>query len=153
MSDATSLKDRITEDMKSAMRAGDKLRLGTIRLILAAIKQLEVDQRITLSDTQCLVVLEKMLKQRRDSLSQFEAAGRHELAAQETYEINLIQNYLPTQISEVELTQIIDQAISTTNAKDIKDMAKVMSIIKPQVQGRADMGAVSALIKGRLSSN
>lgn len=153
MSDATSLKDRITEDMKSAMRAGDKPRLGTIRLILAAIKQLEVDQRITLSDTQCLVVLEKMLKQRRDSLSQFEAAGRHELAAQETYEINLIQNYLPTQISEVELTQIIDQAISTTNAKDIKDMAKVMSIIKPQVQGRADMGAVSALIKGRLSSN
>lgn len=151
MSDAASLKERITEDMKSAMRAGDKSRLGAVRLILAAIKQLEVDQRVTLSDAQCFAVLEKMLKQRRDSLSQFEAAGRQELAAQESFEIDLIQGYLPTQLSEAELIKIIDQAVATTNAKDIKDMGKVMGAIKSQLQGRADMSAVSAIIKSRLS--
>lgn len=153
MSDAASLKERITEDMKTAMRAGEKSRLGAIRLILSAIKQQEVDQRITLSDVQIIVILEKMLKQRRDSLSQFEAAGRQELAAQEAFEIDLIQAYLPAPLGEAELGKIIDQAVAATNAKDVKDMGKVMGMVKPQVQGRADMSVVSAFIKNRLSCN
>ena len=144
-----SLKDRIQEDMKTAMRAKDKPRLGAIRLILAAIKQREVDERIELDDTQTLVVLEKMLKQRRESLAQYQNAGRADLAAQETFEIELIQSYLPAPLSEAELDALISQAIATTGAQSVRDMGKVMAILREQAQGRADMAAVSARVKAR----
>jgi len=147
-----SLKQRIDADMKEAMRAKDKERLGTIRLILAAIKQREVDERITLDDTQVLAVLEKMVKQRRDSISQFEAAGRTDLAGKEKAELDLIQGYMPAQLSEAEIDAIIAQAIAATGATSAKDMGKVMGPLKAQLQGRADMGAVSARLKARLSA-
>ena len=145
-----SLKERIQEDVKDAMRAKDKPRLATIRLITAAIKQREVDERIELDDTQVLVVLDKMCKQRRESISQFEQAGRDDLAAQEKAELELIQQYLPEQLTEAEINELIDAAMQATGASSMKDMGKVMGQLKPKLQGRADMGAVSALIKARL---
>ena len=145
-----SLKERIQEDVKDAMRAKDKPRLATIRLITAAIKQREVDERIELDDTQVLVVLDKMCKQRRESISQFEQAGRDDLAAQEKAELELIQQYLPKQLTQAEINELIDAAMQATGASSMKDMGKVMGQLKPKLQGRADMGAVSALIKARL---
>jgi uncharacterized protein YqeY len=146
-----SLKERIQQDVKDAMRAKDKPRLATIRLITAAIKQREVDERIQLDDTQVLVVLDKMCKQRRESITQFEQAGRDDLAAQEKAELELIQQYLPEQLTEAEINELIDAAMEQTGASSMKDMGKVMGQLKPKLQGRADMGAVSALIKARLS--
>jgi uncharacterized protein len=147
-----ALKDRITEDMKSAMRAGDKDRLGAIRLILAAVKQREVDERITLDDSQVLAVLDKMLKQRRESIAQFQSGGREDLAAKEAAEISILQTYLPTQLSEAELDALIGEAIASTGAASVKDMGKVMGVVKAKAQGRADMSAVSARIKAKLSA-
>jgi uncharacterized protein len=145
-----ALKDRITEDMKTAMRAGDKDRLAAIRLALAAIKQREVDERITLDDTQVLAVLDKMIKQRRESVTQFQAGGRADLVAKETAEIGVLQGYLPAQMSETEIDQLISEAIAATGAASIKDMGKVMAVVKPKAQGRADLGLVSARIKQKL---
>ena len=145
-----SLKERVLQDVKDAMRAKDKPRLATIRLITAAIKQREVDERIELDDAQVLVVLDKMCKQRRESITQFEQAGRDDLAAQEKAELELIQQYLPEQLSEAEINELIDAAMEQTGASSMKDMGKVMGQLKPKLQGRADMGAVSALIKARL---
>ncbi|HHI77263.1 MAG TPA: GatB/YqeY domain-containing protein [Gammaproteobacteria bacterium] len=145
-----SLKARIQDDMKAAMKAGDKARLGVIRLILAAIKQREVDERIELDDQQVLAVLDKMVKQRRDSIQQYRDAGREELAAAEEAEVAVIQEYLPEALSEAEIAAIVEQAIADTGASSMKDMGKVMGKVKPQVQGRADMGQVSALVKQKL---
>jgi uncharacterized protein YqeY len=149
---AASLKERITEDMKASMRAGDKERLGGIRLVLAAIKQREVDERIQLDDTQVLAVLEKMIKQRRESITQFEAGGRADLVAKESAELAVLLAYLPAQLSDAEVASAIRAAIASTGATTMKDMGKVMAAVKPQVQGRTDMGALSARIKGLLSS-
>ncbi|MGB4334677.1 MAG: GatB/YqeY domain-containing protein [Chromatiaceae bacterium] len=146
------LKQRLVEDMKTAMKAGEKRRLGIIRLINAAIKQREVDERIELDDTQVLAVLDKMLKQRRDSITQYEAAKREDLAEQERYEIGVCQEYLPAALSDDEIAALIEMAVAAAGALSQKDMGKVMAILKPQVQGRADVGAVSALVKQRLSS-
>ncbi len=145
-----SLKARIQEDMKATMRSGEKPRLGVIRLVLAAIKQREVDERIELDDTQILVVLDKMLKQRRESLNIYEQAGRDDLADQETFELGIIQAYLPKPLSAAEIDGLIASAITETGASGIKDMGKVMAILKPQLQGRADMTSVSARIKAQL---
>ena len=145
------LKLRIQDDMKAAMKAGDKRRLGAVRLILAAIKQKEVDERKELSDGDVLSVLEKMLKQRRDSISQYEQAARHDLAEQEAFEVGVIQEYMPAALGEAEVAALIDAAIAATGAKAMADMGKVMAQVKPQIQGRADMGAVSALVKKRLA--
>jgi len=142
-----SLKDGLQDDMKTAMRARDKNRLGAIRLILAAIKQREVDERIMLSDGQTLAVLEKMIKQRRESLAQYQSAGRADLAAQEAFEIDLIQSYLPAPLSETELDALMAEAITASEARSVRDMGKVMAIIRQQAEGRADMAAVSARIK------
>lgn len=147
----SALKQRITDDMKAAMKGGDKPRRGVIRLILAAIKQIEVDERIELDDERVLSVLDKMVKQRRDSITQYESAGRTELADQEKFEIGIIQEYLPQQLSEDEVATLIDEAMQTTGATSMKDMGKLMGILKPKLQGRADMGAVSAWIKQKLS--
>ncbi|MCW8918743.1 MAG: GatB/YqeY domain-containing protein [Gammaproteobacteria bacterium] len=147
---ATTLKEQITAEMKDAMRAKEKERLGTIRLILAAIKQREVDERIELDDTQVLVVLDKMVKQRRDSIKQYRDAGREELAAVEENEIAVIQHYLPTALSEEEINQLIDEAVAASGAAGMQDMGKVMGQLKPKLQGRADMGQVSGKIKARL---
>ena len=146
------LKQRLVEDMKTAMKAGEKRRLGVIRLINAAIKQREVDERIELGDTQVLAVLDKMLKQRRDSITQYEAAKREDLAEQERYEIGVCQEYLPTALTADEIAALIEAAIVASGAVSLKDMGKVMALLKPQVQGRADVGAVSALVKQRLGS-
>jgi len=145
-----SLKDRIQQDVKDAMRAREKERLATIRLITAAIKQREVDERIELDDEQVLLVLDKMCKQRRESISQFEKAGRDDLIAQEVSELNIIQTYLPEQLSDDEIAALIDAAMTATGAASIKDMGKVMGQLKPKLQGRADMSAVSAMIKAKL---
>ncbi|MDX5333852.1 MAG: GatB/YqeY domain-containing protein [Gammaproteobacteria bacterium] len=149
---ASPLKARITEDMKTAMRSGEKERLATIRLVLAAIKQVEVDTRSALTDDDLLPLLDKMCKQRRESIEQFEQAGRDDLASKERQELEIIQDYLPAQLSEAEIAQLIDEAIAQTGAESVRDMGKVMGIIKPRAQGRADMAAVSALIKARLSA-
>jgi hypothetical protein len=146
-----TLKERITEDMKSAMRAGEKDRLGVVRMILAAIKQREVDERITLDDAQVLAVLEKMAKQRKESITQFESGGRADLVAKENAELVILQSYLPAQMSEAELDAIIAEAIAATGATTVKDMGKVMGIVKGKAAGRADMGAVGARIKQKLS--
>jgi len=148
---ATTLTTRITDDVKTAMRSKDKARLGVLRLITAAIKQIEVDQRITLDDDQVITVLEKMLKQRKDSIEQFSKAGRDELVAQEASEIEIIQEYMPEQLSEDELNSMINEAISSTGAASMKDMGKVMGMLKPKLAGRADMGLVSKIIKEQLS--
>jgi len=145
-----ALKERITEDMKTAMRAGDKERLATVRLLLAAIKQREVDERITLDDTQVLAVIEKMIKQRREAISQFESGGRSDLVAKETAEIGVLQAYPPTQLTAAEIDALITEAIAATGAVSIKDMGKVMGFVKPKAQGRTDMGALSARIKQKL---
>jgi uncharacterized protein YqeY len=145
-----SIKERIQQDMKDAMRARDKERLATIRLILAAIKQREVDERIELDDTQVITVLDRMIKQRRESISQFEQAGRDDLIAREQGEIGVITPYLPAALDEDEIRALIDAALAATGASSIRDMGKVMAELKPKLAGRADMGAVSALIKARL---
>lgn len=145
-----SLKARLTEDMKAAMKSGDKARLGVLRLILAAIKQREVDERITLDDAQTLAVLEKMLKQRRDSVSQYEAAGRQDLAQVERAEMAVIESYLPSRLEPAEIDALIDAAIAAAGASSARDMGKVVAAVKPQVAGRADMAEVSARIKARL---
>jgi uncharacterized protein YqeY len=146
-----TLKERITDDMKSAMRAGEKDRLAVVRLILAAIKQREVDERITLDDAQVLAVLEKMAKQRKESIAQFESGGRADLVAKESAELAVVQSYLPAQLADAELDAIIAEAIATTGATTVKDMGKVMGIVKTKAAGRADMGAVGARIKQKLS--
>ncbi len=146
-----SPKQRIQEDMKAAMRAKDKQRLGTIRLITAAIKQREVDERISLDDTQVIAVLEKMLKQRRDSMAQYEKASRQDLAEQEAFEIKVIQEYMPQPLSETELAGLIETAMKETGASSVKEMSKVMGVLKPKVQGRVDMKVLSMTIKQRLS--
>ena len=144
------LKQQVQGDMKTAMKAGEKERLGVIRLILAAIKQREVDERIELDDAQVLAVLDKMLKQRRDSIAQYSGAGREDLAEVERFEVGVIQGYLPAALTDEEIARLIDDAVSASAAVAMSDMGKVMAILRPQVQGRADMGAVSARIKQRL---
>jgi uncharacterized protein len=146
-----SLRDRIQEDMKTAMRSGEKERLGTIRLILAGIKQREIDERITLDDAQVISVLDKMGKQRRESITEFQKAARTDLVEKETAELKVIADYLPTALSEGELDILIAEAIAQAGASSVKDMGKVMNIIKSKAQGRADMAAVGARIKARLS--
>jgi uncharacterized protein YqeY len=147
----SELKQRITEDMKTAMKGGDKPRLGAIRLILAALKQREVDERIVLDDTQVLHTLEKMLKQRRDSVTQYEAAKREDLAAQERFEIGVIEAYLPAQLTDAELDALIAQCITDSGATSPRDMGKVMALLKERAAGRADMGALSQRVKARLA--
>lgn len=146
------LKEQIQQDMKDAMRAREQRRLGTIRLLLAAIKQREVDERISLDDTQIISVIEKMLKQRRDSLFQYQNAGRQDLADQESFEISLLETYLPEKMTDQELETLITLALEESNAQSMKDMGTVMSILKPKIQGRADAGEVSKKIKDRLAS-
>lgn len=136
--------------MKTAMRAKDSARLGVIRLILAAVKQREVDERIELDDIQVLAVLDKMIKQRRDSIDQYGKAGRQDLVDKEAFELEVIDTYLPARLDEAELSALIEQAIAVSGAASMKDMGKVMGVLRPQVQGRADVGAVSARVKARL---
>jgi uncharacterized protein len=146
-----TLKQQLTEDMKNAMRAGDKHRLGVIRLMLAAIKQREVDERIELDDVQVLATLEKMLKQRKDSVSQFDAAGREDLSAIERAEMVVIETYLPAKLGDEEIDALIDAAIAETGASSPRDMGKVVAAVKEKATGRADMGVVSGRIKSRLA--
>ncbi len=146
-----SLRQQLTEDMKAAMKGGEKERLGVIRLINAAIKQREVDERIEITDAVVLAVLEKMLKQRKDSVSQYEAAAREDLAAIERFEIGVIQGYLPAQMSETELDAAIAAAISSSGAAGPADMGKVMAVLKPAIAGKADMGQASARVKAALA--
>ena len=146
-----SLKAQLTDDMKAAMKAGEKDRLGVIRLINAAIKQKEVDERVELDDAAVLAVLEKMVKQRKDSVSQYEAAGRDDLAAIERYELGVLETYLPAKLDEAAILAAIDSAIATTGAAGPADMGKLMGVLKPQLAGQADMGQVSALVKARLA--
>lgn len=148
----TTLKERITEDMKAAMRASEKERLSTIRMALAAIKQREVDERIALDDTQVIAVLEKMVKQRKESIVQFEQGARQDLADKEKSEITLLQAYLPAQLSDAEVDALIKDAIAATGAASVKDMGKVMGVVKAKAAGKADMGAVSARIKAALGA-
>ncbi|MBE9563390.1 MAG: GatB/YqeY domain-containing protein [Proteobacteria bacterium] len=145
------IKQKIQEDMKAAMRAKEKQRLGTIRLMLAAIKQKEVDERISLDDTQVITILDKMLKQRRDSLAQYEKAKRQDLADQEAFEIKVIQVYMPQQLSETEINSLIEAAINETGATSIKELGKVIGYLKPKVQGKVDMKAFTTNIKQHLS--
>lgn len=145
-----NLKQQITEDMKTAMRAKDTQRLGAIRLLLAAIKQREVDERIELSDEQVIAAIEKMLKQRRESISQYEAANRQDLADVEKLEVSVLQGYMPQPLSEQEIEALVAEAISASGAAGIKDMGKVVGLLKPRMAGRADMGKVSAMVKARL---
>ncbi|HZV23723.1 MAG TPA: GatB/YqeY domain-containing protein [Luteimonas sp.] len=146
-----SLKTQLTDDMKTAMKAGDKERLGVIRLINAAIKQKEVDERIELDDAQVVAVLDKMVKQRRDSVSQYDAAGREDLAGIERAEIAVIEHYLPARMSEAEIVDAIDAAMRQSGAASPADMGKLMGVLKPMLAGKADMGEVSAIAKRRLS--
>ena len=145
-----SLKERITDDMKAAMRSGDKARLGVIRMVTSAIKQREVDERITLDDAQVIAVLEKMIKQRKESITQFEAGKRPDLVEKESAEVALLQGYLPSRLSEAEVDVLIAEAVASTGASSVKDMGKVMAIIKGKAQGRADMAAVGTKIKAKL---
>jgi len=151
MASNMSLKQQITDDMKTAMRARDAARLGAIRLLLAAMKQREVDERIELADADVVAIIEKMNKQRRDSISQYEAAGRQDLADVEKFEMSVLANYMPQQLSEAEIASAVAEAIAATGAAGPQDMGKVMGMIKPKLAGRADMGKVSALIKAQLS--
>ena len=146
-----SLKARITDDMKTAMRAKETARLGTIRLLLAAIKQKEIDERIELDDAAVSSIVEKLIKQRKDSISQFQAAGRDDLVAAEQAELAVLQAYLPEQLSAAEVEAAVTAAIAESGASSAKDMGKVMGLLKPRLAGRADMGQVSALIKARLA--
>lgn len=147
----SALKTRINDDVKTAMRSKDKERLGTLRLLTAAIKQIEVDKRIELDDEQVVAVVEKMLKQRKDSIEQFEKAGRNELAEIEIKEVTILKEFMPEQMSDANIDTLIDEAIASTGAEAMKDMGKVMGILKPQLAGKADMGAVSGKIKAKLS--
>jgi len=146
-----TLKTRLQSDMKSSMKSGDKARLGVIRLMLSAIKQVEIDERIELDDQRIIAVLDKMIKQRRESISQFDGAGRDDLSKIEQAELEIIQEYMPAALSEQEITDLVEQSIASTGAASIKDMGKVMGLLKPKLQGRADMARVSQLIKSRLS--
>ena len=149
---ASTLKSRIQDEMKAAMKAGDKARLSVIRLALAAMKQIEVDERIELDDTRILAILDKMVKQRRESASQYESAGRKDLFDQEIYEIGVLQTYLPAALGDKELEQLIADAIASSGASSMQDMGKVMALLKPKVQGRTDMGALSGKIKAKLGT-
>lgn len=151
MSEQTSLKDQVTADMKTAMKAKDKDRLGAIRLILAAVKQKEVDERVEVGDSDMLGLLDKMAKQRRESITQYEAAGREDLAEKERQELGIILSYLPKALEEAEIDELIRDALAASGAESIKDMGKVMAVLRPQVQGRADMSAVSARVKAALA--
>lgn len=146
-----SLKQQINEDMKTAMRAKDSARLAAIRLLMAAMKQREVDERIELTDADILSIIDKMMKQRRDSFSQFEAAGRQDLAEIEKFEMSVLLGYMPQQLSEAEISAVIEQAIAATGAASAQDMGKLMAVLKPQLAGRADIGKVSGQVKSRLS--
>jgi uncharacterized protein YqeY len=146
-----SLKERITEDMKAAMRARDSVRLGTIRLILAALKQKEVDERVELDDAAVLAILDKMVKQRKDSISQFEAANRLDLADQEKQELAVLQEYMPQALSPQEIEAIVAAAVQQSGAAGMQDMSRVMALVRPQLAGRADMGQVSGLVKAALT--
>ena len=148
----SSLKDRVTEDMKNAMRAKDSERLGTIRMITSAIKQREVDERITLDDAQVLSVIEKMIKTRKESIAQFQSGGREDLVAKEQREVDLLQAYLPEQLSEADLDKLIADSIAESGATSIKEMGKAMALIKQKAAGRADMGVVSAKLKAKLGA-
>ena len=150
---ALSLKERIQEDMKFAMRNKDSQRLGVIRLIMTAIKQREVDERITLEDPQVIEVLDKMLKQRRESIIQYEKGQRQDLVDKEAFEITIVQEYLPPALDETELETLVNEAINIVGATSPKDMGKVIGILKPRIQGRADMGKVSSKIKEKLSAH
>jgi len=145
-----TLKERITEDMKAAMRAKDAARLSAVRLLLAAMKQKEVDERVELADADVLGIIEKMVKQRRESIAQYEKAARQDLADQEKFEIGVLQAYLPQQMGEAEVTQAIAAAVAESGASGVKDMGKVMAILKPKLAGRADLGKVSGLVKAKL---
>ena len=147
----SNLKARLQDDVKSAMKAGEKAQLATLRLIMAAIKQIEVDERKELNDAEVIAVLDKMCKQRRESIEQYQKADRNDLVDVEQAELEVIQQYLPAALSEEEITALIDEAIAKTGAESIRDMGKVMGLIKPKAQGRADMGKLSAQIKARLS--
>ena len=147
----SELQQRINDDVKTAMRNKDKDRLGVLRLITAAFKQKEVDERVELDDTMVLAIMNKMTKQIRDSIDQFEKAGRDDLAAKEAFELNIIQEYLPAQLTEDEISQIIAECVADSGAESAKDMGKVMGLLKPRLQGRADMGKVSGLVKRQLS--
>ena len=151
MTTPSSLRERITEDMKSAMRAGEKERLGTIRMLQAAIKQREVDERIVLDDAQVLSVIEKMIKTRKESIEQFKSGGRDDLVARESKEIELLQGYLPAQLSEGEVDALIREALAESGATSIKEMGKAMALLKQKAQGRTDMAAASAKLKAKLS--
>ncbi|MDO6460541.1 GatB/YqeY domain-containing protein [Granulosicoccaceae sp. 1_MG-2023] len=148
----SELKKRITDDIKAAMKGSDKTRLGTLRMISAAIKQREVDERIELSDEQILTVLDKMSKQRRESIAQYDAAGRDDLSAVEKNELAIIQEFLPAQLTDEEIDALIKDALAATGAADIKDMGKVMGFVKPKAQGRADMSQISARIRAQLGA-
>lgn len=145
-----TLKERIQEDMKAAMRAKDAARLSAVRLLLAAMKQKEVDERIELADADVLGIIEKMMKQRRESIAQYEKAARQDLADQEKFEIGVLSAYLPQQMGEAEVAQAIAAAVAETGASGVKDMGKVMALLKPRLAGRADMGKVSGLVKAKL---
>jgi len=149
---SSTLKPHLISDMKSSMKSGDKHRLGVVRLMLAALKQVEVDERIELDDARIVAILDKMNKQRRESISQYSKAGREDLVAVEQAEIEIIQEYLPAALSDAEINDLVEQTIAATGAESIKDMGKLMGALKPQLQGRADMGKVSQLIKSRLSA-
>ncbi len=146
----SELKQRLTEEMKAAMKAGDKARLGVVRSMLAAIKQVEVDSQKQLSDEEIIAVLDKQVKQRRDSIQQYADAGREDLAEQERYEMTVIQEFLPQPLSDEEIAALIDEAIAETGAAGMQDMGKVMGVLKPKMQGRADMGEVSKRVRARL---
>jgi hypothetical protein len=147
----SDIKTRLTDAMKDAMRAQDKARLDAVRLALSELKRVEVDERIVLDDARVLTILDKMLKQRRDSLSQFQAANRQDLVDQEAFEIKVLQEFMPAQLSEAEIITLINSAIADTGAQSVQDMGKVMGKVKPHVQGRADMAVVGQLIKARLA--
>jgi len=144
-------RQRVLDDIKTAMKAGDKPRLATLRLVSAAIKQKEVDERIELDEPATLVILDKLMKQRRESISQYSSAGRDDLVAQEQSEIEIIQDYLPTALTDEEIATIINDAVNESGAASVKDMGKVMALVKPRMQGRADMSVVSKTIKERLN--
>ncbi|SJN55671.1 GatB/YqeY domain-containing protein [Vibrio ruber] len=146
-----ALIDKLKEEQKLAMKAKDKIRLGTIRLAMSAIKQREVDERITLSDDEIVAVLTKMVKQRRDSVAQYESAGRQDLADAESNEITVLEEFMPQPLTDDEVLQLIDDAITASGAQGMQDMGNVMAVLRPQIQGRADMGKVSGLVKSKLT--
>ncbi len=147
-----ALREKLNEDMKAALKAREQDKLDALRLMLAAVKQREVDERITLDDAGVIAVVEKMIKQRKDSISQFEKAARHDLADKEKFEVGILEGYLPRQLAQAEIEAIVAEAVAATGAKSAADMGKVMGVVKPKLAGRADMGKVSALVKAKLAS-